>query len=118
VTRTAPDNVEAFPDYFSKLSAATNGSRLAIYGNIEFAGTVSVADPVAIRARHFKGESSLGGYVRSLQVSTALSAEAACGVTSDQSTSTITDSQARFRGKVVILNFDRNEVLGAVPPRC
>jgi hypothetical protein len=60
---TAPNHIEAFPKDVSELStaaaaaaaAATNGYRLSIHGNLEFAGTVSAADPVSVSAGHFKG---------------------------------------------------------------
>lgn len=38
----------------SKLSAAADDYRLAIHGNLKFAGTVLVADPVYVLVSHFK----------------------------------------------------------------
>jgi hypothetical protein len=99
----------------SKLSTAVDGSRLAIHGNLEFAGTVLAADPVSVRVSHFKDVRSLGN-VRSLGHSAALGAEAARRLASDQSTSAVPESPVRFRGKVIILDFDHNAVLETAPP--
>jgi hypothetical protein len=40
---TAPDHVDDFPNDVSKLSVVAVGSRLAIHGNLVFAGTVLAA---------------------------------------------------------------------------
>jgi hypothetical protein len=90
-------------------------SRSAIHWNIEFAGTVLAADPISVRVSHFKGVPSLGD-VRSLAHSANLGAETAGGLTSAQSISAFPESPARFRGKVVIVDFDHNEVLEKAPP--
>jgi hypothetical protein len=64
---TAPDHVEAFSINVSKLSAATDGYRLAIHGSLESAGTALTADPVSVCVSRFKGVRSLGhGHVPSL----------------------------------------------------
>jgi hypothetical protein len=52
--------VEAFLNDVSKLSAAADGSRLAILGNLEFTGTVLATDSVSVRASHFKGVRFIG----------------------------------------------------------
>jgi hypothetical protein len=57
---TAPDNEKDFPNHASKLSAATDGYRLAIHGNLEFAGTVLAAYPVSVRVSQFISVRSLG----------------------------------------------------------
>jgi hypothetical protein len=67
----------------SKLSAAIDGYRLAIHGNLEFTGTVLAADPVSVRVSHFKGVRSPDS-VRSL-----IHSATACRLVSDQSTSAI-----------------------------
>jgi hypothetical protein len=66
---------------------------------------------------HFMGVRSLGD-VRSLEDSANLDAVATRGLVSDQSTSTFRDSPspARFRGKVIILDFDYDAVLETAPP--
>jgi hypothetical protein len=66
--------------------AAADGSRLAIYGNLELAGSVLVADPVShlltrqifVLVSHFKGIPPLGD-VRGLGHCTALGDEASLG---------------------------------------
>ena len=52
---TAPDSEKAFPNHVSKLSAATDGCRLAIHGNLEFTGTVLAAYPGSVRITWFEG---------------------------------------------------------------
>jgi hypothetical protein len=66
---------------------------------------------------HFIGVRSLGD-VRSLEDSANLDAVATRGLVSDQSISTFRDSPspARFRGKVIILDFDYDAVLETAPP--
>jgi hypothetical protein len=50
----------------TELSAAAEASRLAIHGNIVFAGTVFAADFVSASAcQSFKGVRSLGGITQS-----------------------------------------------------
>jgi hypothetical protein len=68
-----------------KLSAGADGSRLAIRGDIEFVGTVLVANPVSVHVRHFKDACSLG-HARSLAHSTSLRPVTTRGLGSDQST--------------------------------
>jgi hypothetical protein len=55
-------------------------------------------------------------YVSVISHSATLGAEAARGLARDQSTSTIPESPARFRGRVIILAFDHNAVLDTAPP--
>jgi hypothetical protein len=105
---SALEHLEAFPNNVSTLATA-------IHGNLEFAGTVSVADPVSVSVSHFKDVRFLGD-ARTLGDSAVVIAEAAGGLASGQRTSTITDSQVRFCGKVIILAFDHNAVLGTLPP--
>jgi hypothetical protein len=105
---TAPDHVEAFPNDVSKLSVATDSYRLAIHDNLEFGGTVLAADPAYyVRVIQFKGPRSVGD-LRSPGHSAALGAEAAHGLVSGQSASAFPNSPARFRGKVIILDFDHS----------
>jgi hypothetical protein len=67
-------------------TAAADGSRLAIYGNLELAGSVLVADPVShlrtcqisVLVSHFKRIPPLGD-VRGLGHCTALGDEASFG---------------------------------------
>jgi hypothetical protein len=101
----APDHVEALPNDVSKLFATADGSRLAIHGTLKFAGTVLAAHPVSVRVSHLKGGHSA-----------TLGAEAARGLARDQSISTIPESPARFRGRVIILAFEHNAVLDTAPP--
>lgn len=54
--------------------------------------------------------------VHSLGHSAALSAEAASGQVTDQSTSAFPESPARFHGKLIILDFDHNAVLETLAP--
>jgi hypothetical protein len=49
---TSPDNGEALSNDVSKLTAAADGSQLAIHGNIVFAGTVFPAGPLSERVSH------------------------------------------------------------------
>jgi hypothetical protein len=66
-----------------RIIAPADGSRLAIYGNLELAGSVLVADPVShlltcqisVLVSHFKGVPPLGD-VRGLGHCTALGDEA------------------------------------------
>jgi hypothetical protein len=82
----------------SRLPAAADDSQLAIHGSLEFAGIVLAADPISVCTSHFKGVPSLDD-VRSLGHSAVLGAEAGRGLASDQSTSAVPRSPARFRGK-------------------
>ena len=71
----------------SELSTTGDGYRLAIHGNLKFAGTVLAAEKVSVRV-NFKGLRSLGD-VRSLGCGVALGAGATRGLASDHSTSAI-----------------------------
>jgi hypothetical protein len=62
------------------------------------------------RVSRLKGVHSLRN-VRSLRHSGTLGAEATGGLASDQRTSAIPESPARFRRRVILLGFDRNAVL-------
>ena len=85
----------AFLNDISKLCATADGCRLDVHGNLKLAGTVLVADLVSVRDTHFKGVRSLGD-VGSRGHSATLSAEAARGLGSDESTSAILGRPAHF----------------------
>jgi hypothetical protein len=76
---TTPDLLEAFPNDISKLCTVGGDYRLAIHGNIEFAGTASAADSVSVRVSHFKRLCFLGD-LRTLGDSAALGAESVRGL--------------------------------------
>jgi hypothetical protein len=97
-----------------KSTVGPAGSRLAIHGYLEFVSTILGVDPVSTRVGQFNGVRSLID-VRSLGRSAILRDEAAGGPFSDLSANAIPKSPARFRGEVIVLDFDHNVVLGTTP---
>jgi hypothetical protein len=80
---TSPGKGEALSNDVSKLTAATDGSQLAIHGNLVFAGSAFPAGPVSVRVCPLKDLRCLGD-VRSLGRSAAVGTKAVYFLTSNQ----------------------------------
>jgi hypothetical protein len=89
--------------YYSWQASCSPASK----SNVEIAVIVLTAKSISVQVSYFIGVRSLGD-VRSVGYIVALGAEATSGLSSDQRNSILPESPARFRTKVVLLDFDHN----------
>jgi hypothetical protein len=97
-----------------RTTSRTPSCWLAIHGSLELAGTESAADPVIVRVCHFKGLRSLG-HVRSLDTAPPSLLKLPVDWAAIKVLRFPGDSTTRFRGIVIILDFDRKVFLETAP---
>jgi hypothetical protein len=104
-TFSAPDHVKVFLNDILKLSAATDGYQLAIRSDREFSGTILAANLVSVCVSDFNGVHSLGD-ILSLGPNAASLLKLAVDLSAFKvSALSRRVGSARFRGKVIALDF-------------